>query len=99
MRFRFGSKPASIGIVVFVGVIAVGPISGGAFNPAVVLGLGLVKHFWKLAYMLWVSLANLLGGVAGAAVFYVVAPDEFEHFSDEAHGLADQARALLPTSS
>lgn len=90
---------AAIGIVVFVGAIAVGPISGGAFNPAVVLGLGLVKHFWRVGYMLWVLVANLLGGIGGAAVFYIVAPDEFEHFSEEAHGLADQARTLLPTAS
>lgn len=81
----------------FVGAVAVGPISGGAFNPAVALGLGLVKHFWKIGYLLWVVLANLLGGIAGAACFYIVAPDEFAHFGEEAHGLMGEARSLLPS--
>ena len=33
----------AIGFTVFVGATAVGPISGGAFNPAVVLGLCVLK--------------------------------------------------------
>ncbi|CAN8070791.1 unnamed protein product [Agarophyton chilense] len=92
---------AAIGLVVLVGAIAVGPISGGAFNPAVIVGLNLIKHFWKIPYMLWITLADMAGALAGAFVFYVVAPDEFEHFSDAAHQLSDQianeAASLLPS--
>lgn len=90
---------AAIAFVVFAGAATVGRVSGGGFNPAVTLGLGLVKHFWKLPYMLWCVLAQLSGGLLGAFLFYVVDPEEFAHFSDEAHGLVDEARALLPSRS
>lgn len=79
----------AIGLVVLVGAATVGGVSGGAFNPAVALGIILVKHFWKLGYLIWVIIADLLGGVAGAMLFYLCVPDEFEHFGEE-------ARALLP---
>jgi aquaporin Z len=41
----------AIGFTVLVGAYAVGPISGGAFNPAVAVGLGIMKlvewtHLW-----------------------------------------------------
>lgn len=58
-----------------------------------------------MIYVSWVILANAAGAVAGTAVFYIVAPDEFEHFGDEAHDLldtararVDEARSLLPGS-
>eukprot|EP00177_Eucheuma_denticulatum_P005186 GFKZ01009448.1.p1 GENE.GFKZ01009448.1~~GFKZ01009448.1.p1 ORF type:complete len:269 (-),score=31.25 GFKZ01009448.1:1337-2086(-) len=85
----------AIGLTVTAGAVSVGHISGGAFNPAVALGLGIVKHFWKMIYVSWVILANAAGAVAGTAVFYIVAPDEFAHFGDEAHGLMDNARARV----
>lgn len=54
-----------------------------------------MKLFFGPIYLLWVVVAELLGGVIGAALFYIVAPDEFEHFNEEAHGLVGEARALL----
>ena len=57
-----------------------------------------MKHFTNFTYALWVVLANAVGALAGAACFYIVAPDEFEHFGDEAHGLVDEARGLLQRS-
>lgn len=90
----------SIGVVVFVGVVAAGDISGGAFNPAVVIGLMAIKNFWKLwkvGYALWIILAQLLGGVLGAFFFYITAPEEFEHFAAEnVRNLPGEARSLLP---
>lgn len=71
---------AAIGLVVAAGAITVGPISGGAFNPAVALGLALAQGFANLGYVLTVVGANLLGAVAAAAGFWMVAPDEFNSF-------------------
>jgi len=68
---------AAIGLVVMAGAITVGPISGGAFNPAVALGLMLAR-FSNVMYAVEVSVVNLLGGAIAAACFYLVAPDEFK---------------------
>lgn len=46
--------------------------SGGAFNPAVALGLSLSKGLSNIGYSGFVALANLVGGAAAAAVFFLV---------------------------
>lgn len=58
----------AIGFTVLVGAYAVGAISGGAFNPAVALGITILNiSTWP---NIWVYLvANLLGGVGAALVF------------------------------
>lgn len=71
----------SIGLVVMVGAITVGPISGGAFNPAVALGLSVAKGFDSMGYVLSVAIANLLGGAAAAGIFFLVAPDQYSSTS------------------
>jgi aquaporin Z len=62
----------AIGFTVLAGAVAVGPVTGGAFNPAVGTGLtliraslasGSVQHVW----IYWVG--PLLGGAAAAGVF------------------------------
>lgn len=58
----------AIGFTVVVGAYAVGGVSGGAFNPAVAVGITM----WGIAAWssLWVYLAaNLLGGAAAAFLF------------------------------
>lgn len=69
---------AAIGLTVTAGAFAVGGISGGAFNPAVALGLSFAAHLSNISYMYssFVALANLLGGGVAAAIFYIVAPPE-----------------------
>jgi len=58
----------AIGFTVMTGAFAVGGISGGAFNPAVALGIT-VMHI-SAATNWWVLLAGeLLGGAAAAGVF------------------------------
>jgi aquaporin Z len=58
----------AIGFTVLTGAFAVGGISGGAFNPAVAIGLITMKIV--AAGSLWIYLvANLLGGAAAATVF------------------------------
>jgi aquaporin Z len=62
----------AFGLTVLTMAYAVGGISGGHFNPAVSLGLALAGRFeWKELVPYWV--VQVLGGLAGAAVLYVVA--------------------------
>ena len=61
----------AIGAIVLAMAYAVGPISGGHFNPAVTCGLvaaGRCPAADAIPYII----AQLLGGVAAAAVFYVI---------------------------
>lgn len=57
----------AIGFTVLVGAYAVGAISGGAFNPAVALGITILNlSLWS---NIWIFIvANLLGAVAAAQV-------------------------------
>jgi aquaporin Z len=58
----------AIGFTVLVGAISVGSISGGAFNPAV--GLGVVIMGLEKLNQLWIYLgADLLGGAVAALAF------------------------------
>jgi len=58
----------AIGFTVLVGAISVGSISGGAFNPAV--GLGVVIMGLEKINQLWIYLgADLLGGAVAALAF------------------------------
>jgi aquaporin Z len=62
----------AFGLTVLTMAYAVGGISGGHFNPAVSLGLAIAGRFeYKDLVPYW--LAQLVGGVAGAAVLYVIA--------------------------
>ena len=58
-----------------VGAFAVGPISGGAFNPAVAIGASVLGLFaWS---NLWIYLlGNFLGGIAAAFVFKELNPKD-----------------------
>ena len=51
-----------------VGAYAVGPISGGAFNPAVAVGIT-VMGLSSLANLWIFLLADLVGGAVAAATF------------------------------
>lgn len=64
----------AIGFTVMVGAFAVGGISGGAFNPAVALGITLLGlSAWG---SLWIFLlANFVGGAVAAAAFKLLAED------------------------
>jgi aquaporin Z len=58
----------AIGLVIVAGAYSVGPISGGAFNPAVALG-AVIMNLGSLSN-LWVYIvANLLGASAAALIF------------------------------
>lgn len=62
----------AFGLTVLTMAYAVGGISGGHFNPAVSLGLAIAGRFaWKDLLPYW--LAQTIGGIAGAAVLFVIA--------------------------
>jgi len=58
----------AIGFTVFVCATGLGPISGGAFNPAVAISLSVVKAFaWK---NIWIYLVGCFGGAIIAALVF-----------------------------
>jgi aquaporin Z len=65
----------AIGMTVMTGAFAVGPVSGGAFNPAVAIGVGVMKLV-KFSD-LWIHLsADLVGGAVAAVVFKLLNPTD-----------------------
>jgi aquaporin Z len=68
----FAGVALAFGLTVLTMAYAVGPISGGHFNPAVTLGLWAGKRIpasWIIPYIV----AQVLGAVAAAAVLYIIA--------------------------
>lgn len=68
----FAGVALAFGLTVLTMVYALGPVSGGHFNPAVTVGLAFGRRFpWSdvVQYVI----AQVLGGIAGAAILYVVA--------------------------
>ena len=65
----------AIGMTVMTGAFAVGGISGGAFNPAVAVGISIMKlTAWA---NIWIYLvANLAGGAVAAVMFKLLNPDD-----------------------
>ena len=62
----------AFGLTGLSGAYALGPISGGHFNPAVSVGLCVGGRF-PAALLLPYTVAQVLGGVVGAAVLYFIA--------------------------
>jgi aquaporin Z len=65
----------AIGFTVTAGAYSVGAISGGAFNPAVAVGIT-VMGFSSLGSMWIFLLANFLGGALAAATFTFLNPED-----------------------
>ncbi|HEU5117083.1 MAG TPA: aquaporin [Isosphaeraceae bacterium] len=65
----------AIGFTVLIGAYSVGPITGGAFNPAVAVGVSVMKLVsWA---NLWIYLVgNFAGGAVAALVFRFLNPDD-----------------------
>ena len=65
----------AIGFTVMTGAFAVGGVSGGAFNPAVAVGVGVLGLVSMTS--IWIHIiADLLGGAAAAAVFRTINPGD-----------------------
>jgi len=68
----FAGVALAFGLTVLTMVYAVGGVSGGHFNPAVTVGLafgGRIPWSDVIQYVI----AQVLGGIAGAAILYVIA--------------------------
>ncbi len=64
----------AIGFTVMVGAFSVGPISGGAFNPAVALGHNIINGTLG---NIWIYLLGpFAGGLLAAIVFKITNPDD-----------------------
>ena len=68
----FTGVSLAFGLTVLTGAYALGPISGGHFNPAVSLGLWAGGRF-PAAHLLPYWLAQLAGAIVAAAVLYFIA--------------------------
>lgn len=65
----------AIGMTVMVGAFSVGSISGGAFNPAVAVGIGVMKLV--NISQIWVHIvAGLAGGLVAALAFKMLNPED-----------------------
>jgi aquaporin Z len=65
----------AIGMTVMTGAFAVGGLSGGAFNPAVAVGVAVMKlvSFSQI----WIHLvADLAGGLVAGLAFKFINPDD-----------------------
>ena len=56
--------PIAIGLTVVLDIMATGPITGAAMNPARAMGPALVAWVWEAHWVYWVG--PLLGGIAAA---------------------------------
>jgi aquaporin Z len=62
----------AFGLTVLTGAYALGPVSGAHFNPAVSVGLWAGGRF-PAAQLLPYVIAQVIGGIVGAGVLYVIA--------------------------
>jgi aquaporin Z len=82
----------AIGFTVLAGAVAVGPISGAAFNPAVGLGV-IVAGIAGWSY-LWIYLvATLLGGAVAGYAFRYLNPDDLD---EPAPAVAEKPTTAAP---
>lgn len=75
----FAGVALAFGLTVLTGIYAFGHISGGHFNPAVSIGLWAGGRF-EAKELPGYIIAQVLGGIAGAAILYLIASDQ-EAFS------------------
>lgn len=71
----------AIGFTVLASAFTVGPISGGAFNPAVGIGpilMDTIKGGDSMKNIIIYIVGPFLGGILGAIVFKMVNPQEYE---------------------
>jgi MIP family channel proteins len=59
--------PFAIGLTLTVAVLAIGPATGGALNPARWFGSGVASWTWEDFYVYWIG--PLVGGVLGALAY------------------------------
>ena len=68
----FAGVALAFGLTVLTGAYALGPVSGGHFNPAVTFGLWAGGRFPTSGIVPYV-IAQIIGGAAGAGILYLIA--------------------------
>jgi aquaporin Z len=72
LGIAFAGVALAFGLTVLTMAYAVGPISGGHFNPAVSVGLAVAGRF-SWGELIPYIIAQVVGAIAAAAVLYVIA--------------------------
>ena len=80
----------AIGFTVTAGACAGGPVSGGAFNPAVGIGLPFLADDTLPGVPIYIF-CPMLGAAAAAGAFYLTNPDEFHSKTGEKAGLVEDS--------
>ncbi len=62
--------PLAIGLTVALDILAIGPLTGAAMNPARVLGGAIVSGMWENHLLYWIG--PLLGGLLGAMAMHFI---------------------------
>jgi aquaporin Z len=86
----------AFGLTVVTGAYALGPISGGHFNPAVSVGLWAGGRFPSSSLLPYV-VAQVIGGILGAGVLYLIASGQADFslaggFASNGYGLHSPGR-------
>ncbi|EGT0627975.1 aquaporin Z [Citrobacter freundii] len=89
----FAGVALAFGLSVFTMIAALGPVSGGHFNPAVSLGLWAGGRF-PVASLAPYILAQTLGGAAGGGVLYAIASG-FAGFDPATQGFVSNGYGAL----
>lgn len=94
-------RTVAIAGVIYAGALLAGPISGGAFNPVVILVLSSLDKFSNLRYAIQASMIHILAAIVAASLFYIVAPKELRVYTDgdykreSDHDIVDDLSPLL----
>src|SRR5579872_1770268 len=67
----FTGVALAFGLTVLTGVYALGPISGGHFNPAVTIGLWVARRIESRAVVPYI-IVQCVGAIAASAVLYLI---------------------------
>ncbi len=81
-----------IGLVITMDILAGGPLTGAAMNPARALGPALIDGVWDDHFVYWVG--PIAGAVLGALLYHFVFMDE----EQRAEGTVDSAPSAVPAT-
>lgn len=81
---------AAVGLAAGLGVMCMGPITGGSMNPARSFGPALLGQAWEHHWLYWV--APIVGALLAVGVYHVAAPGTFKASADPIEALPHDAR-------
>lgn len=90
----------TIGLTLFASIVCIASVSGASLNPAVALGLVLVKKVTSLHYALWVTCANAAGAIVATFIYFLFDNgDEQMHPDDILVELRDRLLSINPKTA